>query len=72
MDETSFNEKRGIEGLSSLQSVLPHDLAHWDPFFLKVALMKHIFFDWDSLHARLNSHCKAWSYKKKKHKSIKA
>ena len=25
------------------------------------------FFNWDSLHARLHSHCKAWSYKKKKH-----
>ena len=25
------------------------------------------FFIWYSLHARLNSHCKAWSYKKKKH-----
>ena len=23
------------------------------------------YFDWDSLHARLNSHYKAWSYKKK-------
>ena len=22
------------------------------------------FFNWDSLHARLNSHYKAWSYKK--------
>ena len=22
------------------------------------------FFNWDSLHARLNSHCEAWSYKK--------
>ena len=30
------------------------------------------FFNWDSLHARLNSHYKAWSYKKKKHKKIKA
>ena len=30
-----------------------------------------IFF-WDSLHARLNSYCKAWSYKKKKHKKFKA
>ena len=29
-------------------------------------------FNWDSLHARLNSHYKAWSYKKKKHKKIKA
>ena len=26
----------------------------------------------DSLHARLNIHYKAWSYKKKKHKNIKA
>ena len=30
------------------------------------------FFNWDSLHARLNSHYKAWSYKKKKHKKNKA
>ena len=30
------------------------------------------FFNWDSLHARLNSHYEAWSYKKKKHKKIKA
>ena len=29
------------------------------------------FFNWDSLHARLNSHYKAWNYKKKKHKKIK-
>ena len=28
--------------------------------------------DWDSLHARLNSHYEAWSYKKKKHKKIEA
>ena len=25
-----------------------------------------LFFNWDSLHARLNNHYKAWSYKKKK------
>ena len=30
------------------------------------------FFNWDSLHARLNSYYKAWSYKKKKHKKIMA
>ena len=29
-------------------------------------------FNWDSLHTRLNSHYKTWSYKKKKHKMIKA
>ena len=28
-------------------------------------------FNFDLLHARLNSHYKAWSYKKKKHKKIK-
>ena len=27
--------------------------------------------NWDSLNARLNSHYKAWSYKKKKHNMIK-
>ena len=37
-----------------------------DPLFSREA-----FFNWDSLHARLNSHYKAWSYKKKKHKKIK-
>ena len=31
-----------------------------------------IFFYWDSLCARLSSHYKAWSYKKKKHRKIKA
>ena len=31
-----------------------------------------IFFNWDSLHARLNSHYQAWSYKKKNHKKITA
>ena len=29
------------------------------------------FFNWDSLHTRLNSHYKAWSYKKKKDKKRK-
>ena len=35
-------------------------------------LTPYFFINWDSLHARLNSHYKAWSYKKKKHKKIKA
>ena len=30
------------------------------------------FFNWYSLHARLNSHYEAWSYKKRKHKKVKA
>ena len=28
------------------------------------------FLNWDSLHARLNSHCEAWSYKKRSTKKI--
>ena len=43
MDKISLNAKNGIEGLSSFQSVLAHDLAYWDLFSLQVALMKHIF-----------------------------
>ena len=43
-------------------------------FMLAVARtnVKTFFFNWDSLHATLNSHYKAWSYKKKEHKKIKA
>ena len=33
---------------------------------------REFFLNWDLLDARLNSHNKAWSYKKKKHKKIKA
>ena len=35
-------------------------------------MLHKFFFNWDSLHARLNSHYKAWNYKKKKHKKMKA
>ena len=34
--------------------------------------IKMVFFNWDSLHAGINNHYKAWSCKKKKHKKIKA
>ena len=30
------------------------------------------FSNWNSRHARLSSHYKAWSYKEKKHKKMKA
>ena len=36
------------------------------------SLSSFFFFNWNSLHARLNSHYEAWSYKKKKHKKITA
>ena len=44
------------------------------PFELWVDVLYYhpqVFFNWDSLHARLNSHYKAWSHKKKIHKKIK-
>ena len=68
MNETSLNAECGIDGLS----VLAHDLAYFDPFSLQVALKKHIFLkNWDSLHARLNSYCKVWNYKKRSTKRLK-
>ena len=36
------------------------------------ARISPFFFNWDSLHARLNHHYEAQSYKKKKHNKIKA
>ena len=40
--------------------------------FLSPEFALYLFFNWHSLHARLNSHYKAWKYKKKNHKKIKA
>ena len=37
----------------------------------KVFKSKLIFFNWDSLHARLNSHHEAWKNKKKRTKRLK-
>ena len=33
--------------------------------------LSNFFYNWDSLHARLNSHYEAWNYEKKKYKKIK-
>ena len=41
------------------------------PPFYWFRFYKLLFFNWDSLHASLNSHYKAWSYIKKIHKKIK-
>ena len=45
----------------------------WDrrPNFV-IFVVWSAFFYLDSLHARLERHYKAWTYKKKKHKKIKA
>ena len=43
-----------------------------DKLLLSKTVSGIFFFNWDLLHAMLNSHYKACSYKKKKHKKIKA
>ena len=45
MDETSLNEKHGIEDLSFFQSVFAHDLAYWDPFSLHIFPNETFFFN---------------------------
>ena len=40
--------------------------------YLKNYFLLLFVFNWDSLHARVNSHYEARSYKKKKYKKIKA
>ena len=44
----------------------------WSVFIWLDFLFNINFFNWDSFHARLKSHCEARNYKKKKHKKIKA
>ena len=47
------------------------DFVRWKSVWLPhTLLISTFFFDWDSLHARLNSHYKAWSYKKGSTKKI--
>ena len=41
---------------------LPDSYRHW----LLISTEIFFFLNWDSPHARLNSHYEAWSYKKKK------
>ena len=38
----------------------------------KAKIHKTFVFNWNSLHARLNRQYEAWSYKKNKHKKIRA
>ena len=37
---------------------------------VQLILLMSFFFNWDSLHAKLNSHYEAWSYKKRSTKKI--
>ena len=41
-------------------------------YWIHLQNKNNFFFNWDLLYARLNSHYEARSYKKKKHKKVKA
>ena len=38
---------------------------------MKIKILGHFFFNWGSLHAMLNSHYEAWSYKKRSTKTLR-
>ena len=62
-------------GLEMVKQILSHartTLAIFSEITFIVIPSGTFFFSWDALHARRNSHCKAWNYKEKKHKKIKA
>ena len=40
------------------------DIEDYFEYILKMHREMTVFFNWDSLHARLNTHYEAWSYKK--------
>ena len=53
-----------------LRDVSEH-ISKIQDIFITKQTFRYFFLNWDSLHAMLDSH-KAWSYKKKKQKKIKA
>ena len=75
--EISIRLSLNFKGLQQIFQILQflqksNEAKKKKTIFIDFDLLNQSFFNWDSLHARLNSHCKAWSYKKKKHKKIKA
>ena len=57
----SCNFRTDLKKGNSQQNIVLKELSNNFLFF---------FFNWDSPHARLNSHCEAWSYKKRSTKKI--
>ena len=62
-----FEKATVIKGYEGLTKLVWQKAAIW--IFIN---RQDFFFNWDSHYARLNSHYEAWTYKKKKHKKIKA
>ena len=65
-NEKSSREKRMVNAFKQPVCKL------YAMFIWSVIPIFDYFFNWDSVHAKMNKHYKAWSYKKKKHKKIKA
>ena len=65
----SFDQSPALEAGADFLDISKAFDKVWQEWLL--FKLQHIFFNWHSLHARLNSHYKAWSCKKKKHKKIK-
>ena len=55
--------------LESALGIFWNFVGWWD-YLSKRIRGKVNLYNWDSLHVRLNSHYKAWTFKKKKHKKI--
>ena len=63
-----FNQKEWLKPYIDMNTEL---MKAAENYFEK-DLFNFFFFDWFSLHAKLNNHYEAWSYKKRKHKKVKA
>ena len=61
-------ERRKLYQTNQVTNILKSNFSNKDITFLLLLFL----FNWNSLYARLNRHYNTWSYKKKKHKKIKA
>ena len=73
-NQVSYGKKSLRTFAPKLWNSLPYHIKSSENLesFKRTIFFNYFFFNWDSLHARLDSHYEAWSCKKKKHKKIKA
>ena len=69
---TESNSALIWKNTSQKKTIFWHNLHSVNSNILNNKLPEPFFFNCDSLHARLNSHHKAWNHKKKKHNKITA
>ena len=69
--KTYLTERTQHIAINNISKTLPIDISVLQGSILgHLLFLTHIFFNWGSLHARLNSHYKAWNYKKRSTKKI--